>query len=74
VLLDPAERVAAVAPMWQQLLTVDLDTLTQAAKAQAEQQRAYAGVCHELCWFVTWGLAEQQRMYVGVRHELCWFL
>jgi hypothetical protein len=74
VLLSAAERVAAVAPMWQQLphservqlLTVDLDTLRQAAKEQAEQQRAYVGVCHELCRLVTWGLAEQQRAYAGV--------
>lgn len=52
VLLNPAERVAAVRPMWEQrphsdrveLLTVDLDTLKQQAKAQADKQRAHAGV------------------------------
>jgi hypothetical protein len=51
VLLNPAERVAAVRPMWEQrphssrveLLTVDLDTLRQQAKAQADKQRATAG-------------------------------
>jgi hypothetical protein len=51
VLLNPAERVAAVRPMWEQrphserveLLTVDLDTLKQQAKAQADKQRAHAG-------------------------------
>ncbi|WIA33521.1 hypothetical protein OEZ86_006646 [Tetradesmus obliquus] len=50
VLLNPAERVAAVRPMWEQrphserveLLTVDLDTLRQQAKAQADKQRATA--------------------------------
>jgi hypothetical protein len=53
VLLNPAERVAAVRPMWEQrphserveLLTVDLDTLKRQAKAQADKQRAHAGVC-----------------------------
>jgi hypothetical protein len=51
VLLNPAERVAAVRPMWEQrphserveLLTVDLDTLKQQARAQADKQRAHAG-------------------------------
>lgn len=51
-LLNPAERVAAVRPMWEQrqhddrvqLLTVDLDTLRQQAKAVPEKQRAHAGV------------------------------
>lgn len=56
VLLNPAERVAAVRPMWEQkphndrvqLLTVDLETLKQQAKAAAEKQRANEGVQLEL--------------------------
>eukprot|EP00878_Enallax_costatus_P016312 GHUV01017110.1.p1 GENE.GHUV01017110.1~~GHUV01017110.1.p1 ORF type:complete len:287 (+),score=113.06 GHUV01017110.1:359-1219(+) len=51
-LLNPAERVAAVRPMWEQrqhdervqLLTVDVDTLRQQAKAVSEKQRATAVV------------------------------
>lgn len=50
-LLNPAERVAAVRPMWEQrqhhervqLLTVDLETLRQQAKMISEKQRASAG-------------------------------
>lgn len=50
-LLNPAERVAAVRPMWEQrqhdarvqLLTIDLETLRQQAKAVADRQRASAG-------------------------------
>lgn len=61
VLLNPAERVAAVRPMWEQrphserveLLTVDLDTLRQQAKAQADKQRATAGACMRA--FCEWG-------------------
>lgn len=51
-LLNPAERVAAVRPMWEQrrhdervqLLTVDVETLRQQAKTTSEKQRANAGM------------------------------
>eukprot|EP00775_Hariotina_reticulata_P013475 gene13475-13601_t len=50
VLLNPQERVAAVRPMWEQkpheqrlqLLTADLETLQQRAKAVTEKARAQA--------------------------------
>lgn len=50
-MLNPAERVSAVRPMWEQrqhddrvqLLTVDVETLRQQAKTVAEKQRANAG-------------------------------
>jgi len=55
VLLNPQERVAAVRPMWEQkpleqrlqLLTADLETLQQRAKAVTEKARAQAGWCND---------------------------